>query len=165
MIFALVLAGLTARSPPTEGAVGVKLDAEGRLVGVFDWCRGKTGAESIRLVLDMESSGVEEKVIELKREPGRRARTAEEVVLLDPGPGWRTELATAALDDDVAYALRAWNRKEGIVAAFPFQISELRSHAGSDLILTKEWDNGASGYVGTFRTADDFARYAETVCD
>ncbi|MEO3930267.1 hypothetical protein ABGB07_41425 [Micromonosporaceae bacterium B7E4] len=51
LICAVVLAGLTSCSVATEGAVGVRLDADGRLVGMFDWCRGKAGTDAITLYL------------------------------------------------------------------------------------------------------------------
>lgn len=162
---ALVLAGLTGCSPAIEGAVGVRLDADGRLVGVFDWCRGK-GTHEITLYLGNERGGVTDKVIELEREPGRSARTAEEVVLLNPTVGWQTKLVPPTLDDGQIYDLRAWNRGGSAVEDFPFRISEMRGRTGSAVILTKRWEGGEQGgYVATFHTPEDFARYANTVCD
>ncbi|MFG3700847.1 hypothetical protein ACGF5C_23485 [Micromonospora sp. NPDC047620] len=165
LICALVLAGLTGCSPATEGAVGVRLDADGRLVGVFDWCRGK-GTDGITLYLSEDDGGVTDKVIQLEREPGRSARTAEEVVLLDPAASWQTKLAPPTLGDGQIYNLSAWNRDGGAVEDFPFRISELRGRTGSAMILTKRWEGGEhGGYVATFHTPEDFARYANTVCD
>ncbi|MFG3602255.1 hypothetical protein [Micromonospora chersina] len=166
LICALVLAGLTGCTPATEGAVGVRLDADGRLVGVFDWCRGKAGTDGITLYLSMDDGMVTDKVIQIERDPGRSARTAEEVVLLDPATGWQTKLAPPALDDDQIYNLRAWNKDVGAVEDFPFRISELRGPTGSDMILTKRWEGQEhGGYVAAFHTPEDFARYADTVCD
>ncbi|MEU8185135.1 hypothetical protein AB0B86_30690 [Micromonospora sp. NPDC049047] len=165
LICALVLAGLTGCSPVTEGAVGVRLDADGQLVGVFDWCRGK-GSADITLYLGDGDGGVTEKVIELDRDPGHRARTAEEVVLLNPATGWQTKLAPPTLDDDKVYDLRSWNSGGGPVEDFPFRISELRGRSGSAVILTKRWEGEENGgYVATFHTLEGFARYADTVCD
>ncbi|TDC34548.1 hypothetical protein E1211_17235 [Micromonospora sp. 15K316] len=165
LICALVLAGLTACSAPIEGAVGVRLDPDGRLVGVFDWCRGK-GAVVITLYRGVDGGGVRGKVIRLEREQDRRARETEEVVLLDPADGWRTKLAPATLDDEQMYDLRAWNEDGGAVEDFPFRVSELRDRAGPNTILTKRWEGDTDGgYVATYRTHEDFARHARTVCD
>ena len=165
LICALVLAGLTGCTPATDGAVGVRLDADGRLVGVFDWCRGK-GTDRITLYLDNEAGGVTDKVIQLERDPGRSARTAEEVVLLDPAAGWHTKLAPTTLDDSQIYYLHARNRDGGVVRSFTFRISEMRGRTGSAVILTKRWEGGEpGGYVATFHTPEDFARYADAVCD
>ncbi|MEU8286510.1 hypothetical protein AB0C01_19480 [Micromonospora sp. NPDC048905] len=165
LICALVLAGLSGCSPVIEGAVGVRLDADGRLVGVFDWCRGK-GTDRITLYLGKEDGGVTDKVIQLDRDPGRGARTAEEVVLLDPMAGWQTKLAPPTLDDDQIYDLRSWNEGGGPVEDFPFRISEMRGRTGSAVILTKRWEGEEhGGYVATFHTLEGFARYAKTVCD
>ncbi|RGC65872.1 hypothetical protein C5N14_26330 [Micromonospora sp. MW-13] len=49
--------------------------------------------------------------------------------------------------------------------SFPFRLSELRDRTGPDVILTKRWDGEKHGYVATFRTPEDFVRYADTVCD
>ncbi|MEV5768695.1 hypothetical protein AB0L34_29585 [Micromonospora sp. NPDC052213] len=166
LICALVLAGLTGCSAATEGAVGVRLDADGRLVGVFDWCRGKAGTDGITLYLGNDDGGVTDKVIQLERDAGRSARSAEEVVLLDPAAGWQTKLAPPTLDDGQIYDLGAWNKNDGAVEGFPFRISELRGRTGSAVILTKRWEGGEhGGYVATFRTPEDFARYANTVCN
>ncbi|NES29899.1 hypothetical protein GCE86_24640 [Micromonospora terminaliae] len=166
LVCALVLAGLTGCVAATEGAVGVRLDADGRLVGVFDWCRGKAGTDRITLYLSKDDGTLTDKVIRLERDPGRSARTAEEVVLLDPGAGWQTTLAPPTLDDDQIYDLTAGNKDYGAVKDFPFRISELRGRTGSDVILTKQWDGGEHGaYVAKFHTPEDFARYANTVCD
>jgi len=168
LIGALVLAGLTSCSPATEGAVGVKLDAAGRLVGVFNWCRGKAGADAITLYLGRDEGGVTGEVVQLERDPARSARAVEEVVLLGPAAGWQTKLAPPTLDDDQIYSLRARNKDGGVVEAFPFRISELRGRTGSDVILTKGWEGGdgeGAGYVATFHTPEDFVDYADTVCD
>jgi len=166
LICALVLAGLTGCSAATEGAVGVRLDADGRLVGVFDWCQRKAGTDAISLYLGKEDGTVTDEVIKLVRDPGRSARTAEEVVLLDLAAGWQTKLAPPTLNDDQIYDLRAWNKDGGAVEDFPFRISELRGRTGSDVILTKRWEGEEhGGYVATYRTPEDFARYADTVCD
>jgi hypothetical protein len=165
LICALALAGLTGCSAVTEGAVGVRLDADGRLVGVFNWCRGKAGTDAITLYLGREDGGVTDKVIQLERDPGRSARTAEEVVLLDPAAGWQTKLAPPTLDDGQIYDLRAWNKDGGAVKDFPFRIGELRGRT-SAVILTKQWEGGEhGGYVAAFHTPEDFARYADTVCN
>lgn len=164
-----MLAGLTGCSAPIEGAVGVRLDADGRLVGVFDWCRGKAGADTIILYLSEGLDGVTDKVIQLQREPGRSSPTREEVVLLDPAAGWQTESAPPTLNDGQVYNLRAWNEDEGAVQSFPFRISELRGLTGPDVILTKQWEGDGSehggGYVTTFHTPEGFAGYADEVCD
>ncbi len=99
LICALVLAGLTGCSAPTEGVVGMRLDADGRLVGVFDWCRGKAGTDAIILYLGLNGGGVTDEVIQRERDPARSAHTAEEVVLLDPAAGWQTKLAPPSLGD------------------------------------------------------------------
>ncbi|MGC4810082.1 hypothetical protein ACLQ29_06070 [Micromonospora sp. DT228] len=165
LICALVLAGLTGCSPVKEGAVGVRLDADGRLVGVFDWCRGK-GTDDITLYLGSADGGVTDKVIQLERDPGRSPRTAEEVVLLNPADGWQTKLTPSTLDDDQIYDLRSWNSDGGPVEDFPFRISELRGRTGSAVILAKRWEGEEQGgYVATFHTLEGFARYAKTVCD
>ncbi|MFI1194526.1 hypothetical protein ACH4T9_14895 [Micromonospora sp. NPDC020750] len=164
LVCVLVLAGLTSCSAATEGAVGVRLDADGRLIGVFDWCRGKAGTHEIILYLGMDGGGVTDEVVQLDRDPGRSDRTTEEVVLLGPAAGWQTKLAPPTLDDDQLYTLRAWNKDRGAVRDFPFRISELRGRTGSDVILAKRWE-GEHGYVATFRTPEDFVRYADTVCD
>ncbi|MEU2612957.1 hypothetical protein ABZ570_15465 [Micromonospora sp. NPDC007271] len=167
LICLLVLAGLTSCSPPTEGAVGVRLDADGRLVGVFDWCRGKAGTNVIALYLGSGGGGATgaDPVVYLERDPGRSARTAEEVVLLDPTSGWQTKVTPPSLDDDQVYELRAWNEDHGKVRDFPFRISELRGRTGSEVILTKSWDLEEQAYVATFRTPEDFVSYADTVCN
>ncbi|WP_433342113.1 hypothetical protein [Micromonospora sp. CA-111912] len=166
LICVLVLAGLTSCSAAIEGAVGVRLDADGRLVGVFDWCRGKAGADEITLYLGRgDDGGVTKRVVQLDRDSGRRARTAEEVVLLSPSAGWQTKLAPPTLNDPQIYNLRAWNRNQGAVRDFPFRISELRNRTGPDVILTKRWKGDEHGYVATFHTPEDFVRYADTVCD
>jgi hypothetical protein len=70
------------------------------------------------------------------------------------------------LNDDQIYDLRAGNKDDGAVEDFPFRISELRGRTGSDVILTKRWEGEEhGGYVATFRTPQDFTRYADTVCD
>ncbi|WP_033667635.1 hypothetical protein [Salinispora fenicalii] len=166
LMCALALAGLTGCSVPIEGVVGVRLDADGRLVGVFDWCRGKAGADTIILYLGLNDGGVADEVIQLERDPARSAHTAEEVVLLDPAAGWQTKLAPPSLDDSQLYSLRAWNENPGAVKDFPFRISELRGHTGSAAILTKQWAAGEpGGFVADFHTPEEFARYADTVCD
>jgi hypothetical protein len=165
LICALVLAVLTGCSPVKEGAVGVRLDDDGRLVGVFDWCRGR-GADRISLYLGNGDGGVTDEVVQLDRDPGRSARTAEEVVLLNPEAGWQVKLAPRTLDDDRTYALRSWNSGGGPVEDFPFRISEMRGRTGSAVILTKRWEGEErGGYVSTFHTLEGFARYAKTVCD
>ncbi|MGW0506857.1 hypothetical protein [Micromonospora sp. NPDC003241] len=166
LICALMLAGLTGCSAVTEGAVGVRLDADGRLVGVFDWCRGKAGTDAITLYVGRDDGGVTDKVIELERDPGHSARTTEEVVLLDPAAGWQTKLAPPTLDDTQIYDLRAWNKDGGAVEDFPFRIGELRGQTGSAVILTKRWKGGEpGGYVAALHTPEEFARYADTVCN
>lgn len=167
LVCVLAAAGLTACSAPIGGAVGVRLDAEGRLVGVFDWCPGEGGTDTVILYLASDGGGVTDEVVRLDRDPGRGARSAEEeVVLLDPAGGWRTGKAPSTLDDDVAYDLRAWNPDGDAVEDFPFRISELRGRSGADTILTKKWDGGDPGsYVPTFHTPEDFTRYADTLCD
>lgn len=163
LICTLVLAGLAGCSPATEGAVGVRLDADGRLVGVFDWCHG--GTDTIALLFGQDDGSVGDGVIQLERGPGR-ARAAEEITLLDPGAGWQTTPVPSDLDDDRIYALRAWNRGGGKVDDFPFRISELRGRTGSAVILSKRWEGEArGGFVATFYTPEDFARYADEVCD
>jgi hypothetical protein len=163
LISALMSAGLAGCSASIEGAVGVKLDGAGRLVGVFDWCEGKGGAHTIILYLTDEDAELTERVIRLQRQSDHSAPSTEEVVLLDPAADWRTERAPSTLDDDRTYDLRAWNRAEGAVSDFPFRISELRDRAGSDEILIKRWDG--KRYVAELHSPADFARHAETVCD
>lgn len=165
LISALALAGLTGCIPATEGAVGVRLDADGRLVGVFDWCRGKAGTDAIILYLRRNDGGVTDKVIQLERDPGRGAHTTEEIVLLDPAAGWQTKLTPPpSLDDGQIYELRAWNTNDDVVESFPFSISELRGQPGSATILTKQWEGGEDGgYVAAFHTPEEFDRYADTV--
>lgn len=166
LICILVAVGLTGCSAPTEGVVGVRLDADGRLVGVFDWCRGKAGTDTIILYLGRDRGGVTDKVIQLERDPGRNAPAAEEVVLLGPAAGWQAKLAPPSLDEGQIYTLRAWNKNDGAVKDFPFRISELRGQTGSAVILTKQWEGEESGgYVAAFHTPEEFARYADTVCD
>lgn len=165
MICALVLAGLTGCTPATEGVVGIRLDAEGRLVGVLHWCPDKAGADTVILYRGKDDGSVTDEVVHLDRDRGHDARPAQDVVLLDPGSGWQTRRAPSALDDDRVYDLRAWNSNGGAVVDFPFRISELRGRTGPDVILTKRWkgeDHG--GYVATFQTPGDFASYAEGAC-
>lgn len=105
-------------------------------------------------------------MIQLERDPDRNARTAEEVVLLDPAARWQTKLAPPTLDDGQIYDLRAWNKNDGAVEDFPFRIGELRGRTGSAVILAKRWEGGKhGGYVAAFHTPEEFARYADTVCD
>ncbi|MER7167299.1 hypothetical protein ABT336_14670 [Micromonospora sp. NPDC000207] len=164
-----MLAGLTGRSAPTEGAVGVRLNADGRLVGVFDWCRGKAGADMIALCLSDDLGGVTDEVTQLRWEPGLSSPTTEEVVLLGLAADWQTEQAPPTLNDSQVHNLRAWNEDEGAVQSFPFRISELRGRTGPDVILTKQWEGDGSehggGYVATFHTPEGFARHADKVCD
>lgn len=124
------------------------------------------GSDKIILYRGNDDGGVADKVIELEREPGRSARTAEDVVLLDPAAGWQTKLAPSRLDDSQIYDLRAWNSNGDAVEDFPFRISDMRGRTGSAMILTKRWEGGEhGGYVATFHTPEEFARYANTVCD
>jgi hypothetical protein len=127
---------------------------------------GQAGTDRIILYLGEDDGGVSDEVVRLDRDPGRSARTAEEVVLLDPPDGWQTKRAPSSLDADRIYDLRAWNTRGGAVRDFPFRISELDGRTGSDVILTKRWEGeDRGGYVATFRTPEDFARYADTMCD
>ncbi|MEV8516322.1 hypothetical protein [Dactylosporangium sp. NPDC051484] len=166
VISALVLAGLTSCSAATEGAVGIRLDADGRLVGVLAWCPGKAGADEIVLYHAKDNGSVADEVVRLDRDPGRDARIAEDVVLLDPGSGWHANRTPSTLDDDRVYDLRAWNSNEGAVVDFPFRISEMRGRTGPDVILTKRWEGSPDRgrYVATFRTPEDFVHYANAVC-
>lgn len=161
LICALALTGCSAA---VEGAVGVRLDAAGRLVGVFDWCPDKPGTDTVILYLGRDGGGVGDEVVRLDRDSGRAA-TSEDVVLPDPAGAWVTKMAPATLDDDTVYHLRAWNEDDGAVEDFPFRIRELRGRTGSDVILTKRYvGEEQGGYATSYRTPEDFARYAETVC-
>ncbi|MET7397925.1 hypothetical protein ABZS66_30995 [Dactylosporangium sp. NPDC005572] len=162
VISALALAGLTGCSAAVEGIAGVRVDADGQLVGILDWCPGKPGADTIVLYKGGDG-GVTDEVVELDRPAGPDTRTAEDVVLLAPAGGWQTRRAPAALDDDQLYDLRAWNSNDAAVDDFPFRIGELRGRAGRDTILTKQWDG--KRYVATFHTPEDFATYADSRCD
>jgi len=166
LVCALGLAALTGCGPSTEGAIGVRLDAGGQLVGVLGWCGGGAGTDTIILYLGQEDGSVTDEVVRLDRDPGRGARNAEEVVLLDPADGWLARRTASTLDTGQIYDLRAWNTRGGAVRDFPFRISELTGRTGSDVILTKRWEGeDRGGYVATFRTPADFARYADTMCD
>ena len=164
LISVLVLAGLTGCSPATEGAIGVRLDAEGRLVAVLGWCQGE-GTDTIILYRGNDDGAAIDEVLRLDRDPGRGDRTAEEIVLLDPGEGWQTKQTASTLDTASVYDLRAWNTRGGKVRDFPFRISELNDQTGSNVILTKQWEGeDRGGYVAAFRTPEDFAHYADTMC-
>ncbi|MFC7548968.1 hypothetical protein [Plantactinospora sp. GCM10030261] len=164
VICALVVFGLSGCQPATEGVLGVRLDAQGRLVGVFDWCDGKAGARIIVLHLSGDDGGATDEVVRLDRVPGRRARAAEEVVILDPSDDWRSTLTPTALGDDRTYNLDAWNKDDGMAHGFPFEIGELRARADSGAILTKQWRHQEGRYIATFHTPESFARHADAVC-